>query len=108
MILSNYQISMIPLCSDMLFKLVDYIFVICLTKCLSWLVGVKSIPCHCFFKCIIFMLCKFISESVIEFWVVTWALGLKSVSNPRDADKTRGIKFPRRMHTHVVGESKSS
>ena len=77
MILSDSHISMRPLCSYMLFKPVDYIFVTCLTKCLSWLVGVQCRPCPCFFKCIIVILCKFISGSVIEFWAMTWDLGLK-------------------------------
>ena len=39
MVLSNSQLSMRPLCSELLFTPVDYIFVICLMKCLSWLVG---------------------------------------------------------------------
>ena len=77
MLLSDSKISMRPLCSDLLLKPLDYIFVTCLRKCLSWLVGVQSRPCHCFCKCIIVMLCKFISESVNEFWAVTWTLGLK-------------------------------
>ena len=29
------QISIRPLCSDMLFTPIDYMFVICLTKCMS-------------------------------------------------------------------------
>jgi len=40
MVLSDSQLSMIPLYSKLLFTPVDYIFVICLKKFLSWLVGV--------------------------------------------------------------------
>jgi len=68
---SESQISMRPLCSALLFRPIDLIFVICLTKCLSWLVGVQSSPCQCFCKCIIVPLCKFISEGVIELRLVT-------------------------------------
>ena len=77
MLLSDSQIIMRPLCSDMLFKPVDYIFVTSLTKCMSWLVGVQSRPCQCFCKCIIVLLCKLISKLVIELWAVSWALDLK-------------------------------
>jgi len=78
MLLSDSQINMRSLWLDMLFTPIDYIFVTCLTKLLSWLVGVQSRPYHCFCKCIIIILCKFISKSVIEFWVVTWAQANKS------------------------------
>lgn len=68
--LRDSHISMRPLYSNILFKLVDYIFVICFMKCLSWLVGVQFRPCQCFCKCIIIMLCKLICESVIELWAL--------------------------------------
>jgi len=50
MLLSDSEISMRPPCSDLLFKPVDCIFVACLVKCMSWLVGVQSSPCQCFCK----------------------------------------------------------
>ena len=94
MLLSNSQISMRPLCSDLLFTPVDYIFVTCLTKCLSWIVGVQSRTCPCFCKCIIVMLCKFISESVVELWEMTWALGLKKWLKSRRCTHNTGQKSP--------------
>lgn len=42
-----------------------------------------------FYKCIIVMLCKFISESAIDLWAVTWAR--KSGSNPGEADTSLSI-----------------
>ena len=53
MLPSDSQINMRTLCLNILFALVDYIFVICLIKCLSWLVGVQSIPCSSNCICII-------------------------------------------------------
>jgi len=40
MVLSDSQLSMIPLCLQLLITHVGYTFAICLTKCLSGLVGV--------------------------------------------------------------------
>ena len=77
MLLSNSQLSMRPLCSDLLFTLVDYIFVICLTKCLSWLVRVqsRSHSSDCIYTVI--SLLFYCSKDVIQFWAVTWAMGSK-------------------------------
>ena len=44
MLLSDSDINMGHLFSYTLFKLVDYIFVTCLTKLLPWRVGVQSSP----------------------------------------------------------------
>jgi len=59
MLLSNSQISMRPLFSVLLLRLVAFMFVTCLTKFLSWLVGVQYCPCWCFWKCIFFSTAKF-------------------------------------------------
>ena len=67
-----------PICLDMLFTPVDYIFVICLRKFLSWLVGVQSRACLSNFICNIISFLSFCSEGVIQFWAVTWALSLKT------------------------------
>ena len=77
MLLSDSQIIMRPLYSNLLFKPIDYIFATCLTKCLSWLVGVQSSPYSSNYICIIILLLPFTSKSVTELWVVTWVLGLK-------------------------------
>jgi len=42
MSLSDSHLSMRPLSLDLLFTQLGYIIMICLTKCLSWLVGVHS------------------------------------------------------------------
>jgi len=77
MLLSDSKLSMRPLRSYMLFTPVDYIFVMSLTKCLSWLVGVQSryYSSNCIF--IVISLLSYCSKAVIQFWVVTWALGMK-------------------------------
>jgi len=77
MLLIDSHLSMRPLCLDLLFTPVDYIFVICLTKCMSWLVGFKSRSnsSNCIFT-VISML-SYYSEGVIQFWAVAWALGLE-------------------------------
>lgn len=67
MLLSDSQISVRPLCSDLLFKAIECIFVTCLTKCVKWLVGVKPSPCSSIFICIIFLMLLFISRSFMEF-----------------------------------------
>jgi len=65
MLLSDSQISMRPLCSDLLFTPVDYIFVIFLTKFLSWLVGDQLSPCSSNCISIIIPLLSFCYEGVI-------------------------------------------
>ena len=77
MFLSDSQLSMKPLFSYMLFRHVDYIFGICLTKYLSWLVGVQSRFYSSDWIRIIISLLIYCSEDVIPFLVVTWVLGLK-------------------------------
>jgi len=77
MVLRNYQISMRLLCLNMLFTPIDCIFVICLKKLLSWLVGVRLRACSSIYFFIIVSLLSYCSENVIQFWVVTCALGLK-------------------------------
>ena len=90
MVLSDSHISMRSICLNLLFTPIDYIFVICLMKCLSWLVGVWFRASSSIYICIIFSLLSFCFEGVIQFWAVTWDLGLKSGSNLRDADTTLG------------------
>jgi len=74
---SDSQISMRPLSLNMLFTLVDHIFMICLTKFMSWLVGLQLRICSSIYICIIISLLYFCYEGVIQFWAVTWALGMK-------------------------------
>jgi len=81
MLLSDSQISMRPICSNMLFTPLDYIF-------LSYLVGVCLRACSRIFICIIFSLLYLYYEGVIQFFVVTWAMGLKSGSNPSNVGTT--------------------
>ena len=76
-ILSDSQISMISLCLNQLFTRVDYIFVICLMKFLSWQVGVLLRVCSSIYICIIASLLYYYSRSVIQLWALTWDLGLK-------------------------------
>jgi len=75
--LSNCEMSMRPLCSNMFFKHVYYIIMTCLTKFLSWLVGVQSSPCSSNCICILTMSLSSSPENVIYLWEVTWALALK-------------------------------
>jgi len=42
MVLSDSQLSMRPLCLELLIAPIDYTIAICLMKFLSWLVGVQS------------------------------------------------------------------
>ena len=67
MFLSDSQLSMRPLCSDLLFTPVDYIFVICLTKCLSWLVVVQLSSYLSVFIYIVISLLFYYSKDVIQF-----------------------------------------
>ena len=77
MLHSDSQISMRPLCLNLLFTYVDYIFVICLTKHMSWLVGVWLRASSSIYICIIVSLLSLYSEGAIQFWVVAWAMGLR-------------------------------
>jgi len=77
MSLRDSQQSMRPLCSDLLFTPVDYIFVKCLTKCMSRIIGVQSISYSSNFIFTVISLLYYYSEGVIQFWEVNWALGLK-------------------------------
>jgi len=71
------HISMRPICSDLLFTLVGWIFTKCLKKYLSWLVGVQWRSwTSMFFSTIISMLFN-LFEEMVQFWAVIWALGLK-------------------------------
>ena len=85
MVLSDSQISLRSICLILLFTLIDYIFVICFMKCLSWLVGVwlRASSSICF--SIIVSLLIYCSKDVMKFWAVTWALILKNDLNLRDA-----------------------
>lgn len=77
MVLRDSQISTRPLCLKLLFTPVDYMYVICFTKCLSWLVGVWLRDFSTNFFCIIVSLLFYYFEDVIPLWAVTLALGLK-------------------------------
>ena len=67
MVLSDFQISMISLCLIMLFASIDYMFVICLAKFLSWLVGVWLRACSSIFFSIIISLLFYYSRDVMQF-----------------------------------------
>ena len=83
MVLSDSQLSLRPLCTKLLITHIDYTLAICLTKCLSRLLGIQSRSWKSIiFSTIISMLFYWYKE-MVQFWVVTWALGLKSGSNPR-------------------------
>lgn len=94
MSLSDSQISMRPLCSDSLFSLVDYIFVIFLMKCMSWLLGVQSSfpSSDCIYTIISLLFYCF--EYVIQLWVVTRALGLKKWLKSQGCWHNTVQKFP--------------
>jgi len=94
MVLSDSQISMRSLRLNMLFTPVDYIFVICLTKCLSWLVGVWLRACSTIFFCMIVSLLIYCSGDVIQFWGVTWAMGLKKWLKTRGCWHNAGQNSP--------------
>ena len=77
MVLSNSQLSMRTLCLKLLITPVDYTFAICLTKFLLCLVGVQSRSwTSIYFSTFISMLFCWSGE-MVQFWAVTWALGLK-------------------------------
>ncbi len=83
MLLNDSQMTMGPLCLELLFTPVDYILMICLTKWLSWLVGVNSRACSSICIYIIISLISFCFEGFIHFLAVTWALGLKKCLKSR-------------------------
>ena len=77
-------------------------------KCLSWIVGVQPRPCQCFCKCIIVMLSKFIYELVIEFWAVTWGLGLRKWHKYQSHRHRIEDKSPQMHPCLVVGATGAS
>lgn len=77
MVLSDSQLSMRPLCSELLIAPIDYTFAICLTKCMSWLVGAQSSFWKCIFFSTVISILFYGSKEMVQFWEVTWALGLK-------------------------------
>ena len=83
MALSDSKLSMKPICSELLITHVDYTFVICLTKCLSWLVG-SSQGIEQVFSLILSFPCYFTNLKRwfnFGWWPRLWAW--KSGSNPR-------------------------
>jgi len=56
MVHSDSQVSMRSLYLILLFTLVGYMLMICLTKCLSRLVGVWLLSCSTYYFCIIISL----------------------------------------------------
>jgi len=68
---SKSQISMRPLCSDLLFTSVDYIFGICLTKFLSWVVRVESRSYSSNYIKTIISMVSYCSKGAIQFCAVT-------------------------------------
>jgi len=71
MLLTDSQISMRPIFSDLLFKPIECIFLTCLTQSLSWLVGVQSSLYSSNYICIIIPLLYFIFGSFMEFSAMT-------------------------------------
>jgi len=72
MLISYSQLSVRTLRLDLLLTPLDYICVISLKKCLARLVVVHSRACSSIFFCL-----SCFSKGVIQFWEMTWALGLK-------------------------------
>lgn len=81
MVHDDSQISMRSLHLILLFTSEGYMFMICLMKCLSWLVRVslRSWSTICF--CIIISLYFTWFWAFIPLWVVAWAIGLKKWLN---------------------------
>ena len=110
MLLSDSHISMRPLCSDMLLWLVECIFVTCLTKCLSCLVGFQSSICSSICFSIIVSMLLFIIEGFMELWEVAWVLDLKSGTKSGVAVSELAEKYPIFLHAlavRVIGGSQS-
>ena len=71
MVLSDSEISTRSLCLNMLFTPIDYMFVICLAKCMSWLIGVWLRACSTNYFFIIVSLLFYCFEDAIPFWATT-------------------------------------
>jgi len=82
---SDSQISMIPLCLDLLFKPVDFIHGKCLTECQSGLEMVRPNPGVSFWFIGLVITCLMDSESYNKLWAVVGILGLKSALNSPDS-----------------------
>ena len=120
MALRDSQISTRSLFLKLLFTPVDYMFVICLAKCLSWLLRVWLRAYSTIWFCIIVSLLFYCFEDVIPLWQVAWALGmkkwLKSQGAGTNLDKMvperwlAGLwectKVPGRWHAHIMRASK--
>jgi len=77
MVHSDSHISIRSLHLVLLFTHVDYMSMICLTKCMPWLVGnqLRSWTSICFSTFISMLLYWF--EEMDQFWVVSWALSMR-------------------------------
>lgn len=83
-----------PICSKLLFTVVNYIFLTCFMKFMSWLVGVQSSPCSRNFICIIFLLLYFIPEGAIGFQTVIQSGSLKKWLKSLGHGHNTGQKSP--------------
>jgi len=107
MLHNDSQMSMRPICLDLLFTPVDYILVICLMKCLSWLVGVQTIPCSSNFICIIIPFLSFCSEGIIKLCAMSWPLGLKKWLKYQGRWHNNEKNSPWMLAYHVVEASRA-
>ena len=94
----NSHISMILLCSNLLLWCVECIFVTCLTKCLSWLVGVQSSHWSNVCNSNLVSISFIISEAYMEFWVFAWVLALKSGTKSKVVGSELDENFHSRWH----------
>lgn len=120
MLLSDSYISMRPLWLNILFTPVDYIFVICLTKCQCWLGMVKPSPGVSFWFISLVIMCLMHSRSYNKLWVAVGILGLKSALNLVDSGTGQleivprhenvGLwehpELSRHWHAHSMGASR--
>lgn len=81
MLLSDSQISMRPLCLNLLFTPIDCIDAKCLTECQSRLEMVRSSLGVSFWFISIVIMCLMDSGGCSKFWAVAEILGLKSALN---------------------------
>ena len=119
MILTDSHISIRPICSYLLLKLVEFIHVKCLTECQSRLGMGKPSPRVSFWFISFIIMCLMDLRSYNKFWAVVKILGLKSALNFMDSSIDMVEKVPgcrhaslwecrylsRRGHAHSMGAS---
>lgn len=78
MLLSDSQIGMRPISSNLLFWPIDYIFVTCFMKFMSCMVVVRSSTCWIICASILSSRLFIISEIFMKFWKMAWKCGSES------------------------------